>query len=126
MSDDTDEWVARVEAEMGSARSTTERLGRAESEIARLRNVLDTERYKVAIGIQAVAKAVQGRQWLSEPGRGCYSYDDDRYQAEFGGALKEIDEALAPLRVVARDWSDCPKDPIQVAANRRAAQDSMK
>jgi hypothetical protein len=93
----------------------------AQAEVARLRNLLDIERYKVAIGIQSVAKVVQGRQWLSEPGRGCYLYDDERYQAEFGGALKEIDEALAPLRAIARDWSDCPKDPLQVAANRRTA-----
>ena len=91
------------------------------AEVARLRNILDTERYKVAIGVQSVARAVQGRQWLCEPGRGCYTYDDERYQEEFGAALIEIDAALAPLRAIARDWSDCPTDPLDVAANRRAA-----
>lgn len=86
-----------------------------------LEDKLDTERYKVAIGVQAILRAVQGRKWLSEPGRGSYTYDDERYQAEFGAALDEIETALDPLRKIARDWSDCPRDPLRVAANRAAA-----
>lgn len=90
-------------------------------ETERLRDLLDTERYKVAIGVQAIARAVQGRQWLSQPGRGSYTYDDERYQQEFGAALDEILEALKPLHAVAQDWSDCPRDPLRVAANRDTA-----
>lgn len=91
------------------------------AEIERLRDILDTERYKVAIGVSEISQAVRGRQWLSEPGRGPYVYDDERYQAEFGAALDEINAALNPLRAIARDWSDCPRDPLRVAANRTAA-----
>jgi hypothetical protein len=91
------------------------------AEIARLQDTLDTERYKVALGVQAIRKAVEGRQWLSEGGRGSYTYDDERYQQEFGAALDEISAALKPLRSIARDWSDCPTDPLRVAANRKAA-----
>jgi hypothetical protein len=87
----------------------------------RLRDLLDTERYKVAIGVQAIRKALDGRRWLSEAGRGSYTYDDERYQQEFGAAIDEIDAALEPLRQIAGDWSDCPTDPLRVAANRTAA-----
>jgi hypothetical protein len=89
--------------------------------VERLEDLLDTERYKVAIGVQAIARAVQGRQWLSQPGRGSYVYDDERYQQEFGAALDEIMTALKPLQAIAQDWSDCPRDPLRVAANRAAA-----
>lgn len=104
------------------------RITALEAEVARLRgereafsDKLDTERYKVAFGVQVILRAVQGRQWLSEPGRGSYTYDDERYQAEFGAALKEIEDALQPLRKIARDFSGCPSDPLRVAANRAAA-----
>lgn len=88
---------------------------------SRLSDILDTERYKVAIALGTLKKAIDGRRWLSEPGRGSYTYDDERYQQEFGGALEEINAALNPLRAIATDWSDCPRDPIRVEANRRAA-----
>ena len=97
---------------------------RADNE--RLRDILDTERYKVAIGVQAIARAVQGRQWLSQPGRGSYAWDDERYQQEFGHALDEITAALRPLRAIAQDWSDCPRDPLRVEANRQAAIGATK
>lgn len=91
------------------------------AENERLQDVLDTERYKVAIGVQAIARAVQGRRWLSQLGRGSYAYDDERYQQEFGAAIDEIHAALRPLQTIAQDWSDCPRDPLRVEANRRAA-----
>jgi hypothetical protein len=92
----------------------------------RMSDVLDVERYKVAIGVQAIARAVQGRQWLSQPGRGSYAWDDERYQQEFGAALDEILEALKPLQAIAQDWSYCPRDPLRVEANRQAALRAMK
>lgn len=103
------------------AEQSSEREAKLTAEIERLRDILDTERYKVAAGLQAIVRAVQGRKWLSEPGRGSYTYDDHRYQQEFGAALDEIDTALAPLRRIAADWSDCPRDELRVAANRARA-----
>ena len=95
-------------------------------EAEKLRDKLDTERYKVAYGVQAVRKAIEGRQWLSEPGRGSYTYDDERYQQEFGAALDEISTALKPLQMIARDWTDCPTDPLRVTANREAARTTIE
>ena len=86
-----------------------------------LQDVLDQERYKVALALQDIRKAIDGRRWLSEGGRGSYTYDDERYQQEFGAALDEIAVALEPLRKIAGDWSNCPTDPLRVAANRSAA-----
>jgi hypothetical protein len=98
------------------------RIEALEQHVSELEDLLDTERYKVAIGVQAIARAVQGRQWLSQPGRGSYAYDDERYQQEFGAALDEILAALKPLRAIAQDWSNCPHDPLRVEANRQAAR----
>lgn len=86
-----------------------------------LRDILDVERYKVAIALQEISKSINGRKWLSEPGRGSYTYDDERYQQEFGAALDEINAALEPLRKIAGDWSNCPTDPLRVATNRLTA-----
>ncbi len=87
-----------------------------------LEDILDTERYKVAICLQGIARAIQGRYWLSQPGRGSYAWDDDRYQQEFGAALAEIETAMKPLYAISQDWSDCPRDPLRVAANRDRAR----
>lgn len=90
-------------------------------EVERLQDLLDIERYRVAIALQDIKRAIGGRCWLAEGGRGSYTYDDERYQQEFGHALDEIDAAMKPLQAIARDWSDCPRDPLRVAANRSAA-----
>jgi hypothetical protein len=119
------EFVSRIDRALAASPnpSSSERdaLREALRENERLRDILDTERYKVAIGVQVIRKAVDGRRWLSEAGRGSYAYDDDRYQQEFGEALGEIDAALEPLRTIAGDWTDCPRDPLRVAANRDRA-----
>jgi hypothetical protein len=106
-----DEALARIEA--------------LEQRVSELEDLLDTERYKVAIGVQAITRAVQGRQWLSQPGRGSYAYNDERYQQEFGAALDEILAALKPLRAIAQDWSNSPHIPLRVEANRQAARDIL-
>lgn len=98
------------------------RIASLEAEVARLEDVIDVDRYKVAIGVENITKAINGRRWLSEGGRGPYAWDDERYQQEFGGALNEIDTALDTLRTVSRDWSDSPRDPLRVAKNRATAR----
>ena len=94
------------------------RSGAGEGEEARLSKIIEAERSMVAIGLNAIRKAIAGRAWLSEAGRGSYAYDDDRYQREFGEALREIETACEPLRRVARDWSDCPKDRAEILTAR--------
>jgi hypothetical protein len=96
-----------------------------EQENERLRDTLDVDRYRVAIGIEGVRKAVDARRWLGEAGRGPYAWDDERYQQEFGAAIEEIDASLEPLKKVAGDWSDCPTDPLRVAANRDKARAAL-
>jgi len=98
----------------------------AREDAKKLQDLLDIERYKVAIGVNLILKAVQSRMWLSEPGRGSFVWDDETYQAEFGAAIDEITTALKPLQTIARDWSHCPTDPLRVAANRAAAIAMMK
>jgi hypothetical protein len=118
--DEAPAWIDRLESIASSLTAEPEADGLLREA---LEDKLDTERYKVAISVQAIRKALDGRRWLSEAGRGSYTYDDERYQQEFGAALDEIDAALEPLRQIARDLSDCPTDPLRVAANRSAALD---
>lgn len=103
-----------------------QRTERAEKLLADIRNKLDTERYKVAYCLQEMRKAIDRRRWLSEPGRGSYTYDDERYQQEFGEALNELNAALDPMRKIASDWSDCPTDPLLIAGNRAAALATLR
>jgi len=86
-------------------------------EIERLRRGNERERTAVADAIGKIRSAIGARAWLRES-RGSYAWDDARYQAEFGAALDEIDAALDPLRKIAADWSDCPTDPLEIAAIR--------
>ncbi|MFN4296742.1 MAG: hypothetical protein ACK4FB_07850 [Brevundimonas sp.] len=83
-------------------------------------SVLERERSAVAVGVAAVKKALASREHLREPGRGPFAYDDEQYQREFGEALDEIEAALKPLSVIARDWSGCPNDPAEIAKARQA------
>jgi dUTP pyrophosphatase len=87
---------------------------------------LERDRSIVAVGVERITKAIEGRMWLREAGRGSYAYNDDRYQLEFGGALDEIEVALAPLRKVARDWSNCSTDAAEIKAAREAALRVLK
>lgn len=88
-----------VEAERDAARA----------EVERLRGVIERDRTKAAEIISRARSTVASRSWLAE-GRGSYTYDDETYQSEFGEAIREMLEALEPLKVLAADWSDCPKD----------------
>ena len=87
------------------------------SEVARLRRVLERDRAAVATVLNRIKQVIDGRQWLTE-GRGSYAYDDDRWMDEFGGAIREIEQAAEPLRAIARDWSDCPEDDPEIRAAR--------
>jgi hypothetical protein len=91
-------------------------------DVEHLRHVIDRDRYVAANAHGAIEAAISRRAWLSQPGRGSYEYDDERYQLEFGLALDEIREALKPLLRLAKDKTDCTRDPVKVQAARDAAQ----
>jgi hypothetical protein len=99
-------------------RRSADRIEALEAENKRLTFVIERDRSQVASGLHGMSKAIAGRAWLSEPGRGSYEWDDERYQQEFGHALNELAAAMEPLRVLARDWSDCPTDPLDIAEAR--------
>ena len=80
-----------------------------ERERDRLSAVIERDRTKTAESIAALRGIVAGRSWLGE-GRGNFAWDDDKYQEEFRGMIEELMAALDPLKVLAADWSDCPKD----------------
>jgi hypothetical protein len=80
-----------------------------EADNSRLRGVIERDRTKTAEVISTARGVVASRAWLAE-GRGSYAFDDEMYQSEFGAAVTEMLAALDPLRALAADWSDCPKD----------------
>lgn len=90
-----------------------------ESEIKRLQNIIERDRSRVAIGLTKLKSAISGRYWSTESGRGCYEWDDDKWRDEFGAAISEIQLALESLERVAKDWSDCPTDPIEIQKARK-------
>jgi hypothetical protein len=116
------DWLERVTAArreiVNALPDLLSRIERAEAENKRLSFVIERDRSQVASGLHGMSKAIAGRAWLSEPGRGSYEWDDERYQQEFGHALGELAAAMEPLRILARDWSDCPTDPLDIAEAR--------
>lgn len=64
--------------------------------------------------IKNLQKIIAGYEWLSEPGRGSYEYDDETYQFEFGNALSEIKKAIAPIDKFCTDLKNCPTDSISI------------
>jgi hypothetical protein len=80
--------------------------------------LLERDRTGACDGVEAIRKAIASRQHLSEPGRGSFAWDDEKYQAEFGAALSEIQTSLEPLSKVAKDWEACPIDAKDIQAAR--------
>jgi hypothetical protein len=103
-----------------SRRARGEIIKRQSDEIERLKAVNERDRSQVAETFTAIMEAIRRREWL-RLGRGSYEYDDDRWRDEFREAIDEVIEAASPLRRIASDWSDCPTDPKEIAAARRAS-----
>lgn len=80
-----------------------------EGERERLQRVIEIDRTVVARGIHGIEEALHAFQWLTE-GRGSYEWDDDRWYEEFSNACEKIRERLEPLRMVALNLTDSPKD----------------
>lgn len=87
----------------------------------RLQHAVDRDRYVVAAALGTIRKAINGHRWLLE-GRGPYEWDDDRYRDEFADAIRNIEEALEPLTLVAWDKTDCTRIEERVNAAREAAR----
>lgn len=83
------------------------------AEVRRLRGVIERDRTKAAVILGDAQGALRRRGWLAE-GRGAYVWDDDRWMDEFAVVMDELKTALDPMRVLARDWSDCPPTTAEV------------
>jgi len=93
---------------IAAARSDVPRLAddllAAMAEIERLKaslrdagDALHRDRSGLATALDKILKEVAGRSWIAES-RGCYKWDDDRYKAEAGDALRTVaDIAKAAL-----------------------------
>lgn len=87
-------------------------------EVKRLRAVIERDRSKVAGALGRIRKVLNSYSWLAE-GRGPYSYDDDRWQHEFGRASRDIHAEVEKLAPLAADWTDCPPTQAEVEEARR-------
>lgn len=106
-------WVAAQRS--GAAGEAAPSAGEREAKIANER-----DRTVVARCVTAFDRAVAARGWLTQ-GRGPYEWDDDRFYAEFGHAIDEFRKALEPLRRIAIDMTNVPKDDSGVDGAKAAA-----
>jgi hypothetical protein len=60
-------------------------------EAARLRGLIDRDRTGLAEAIERMVREAGARMWVTE-GRGPYAWDDERYKAEAGAALRAVIE----------------------------------
>lgn len=112
---------ADIPALLASIASAEERAEKAEAALQRDRSTVATE-------VTAMREAMERRQWLLDPGRGSYEWDDDRYRDEFRQALEEITTPIDRLRVIASDWANCPTsaDKIKAARSTEAERDTLR
>ncbi len=70
---------------------------RLKARVTDLEDALNRDRTGLAAGLCQVRRAINGRLWLLD-GRGGYEWDDDRYRAEAGLAMREslaiVEQAL--------------------------------
>ena len=88
----------------------------AEKDAALEANELDRRRLWGIV--QGIEEEITGRMWIIE-GRGSYEWDDNRYRKEFGWAISALQKKLEPLRKIAHDLADSPKNQKGVDEVRR-------
>jgi hypothetical protein len=108
----------------GDARCMSETIEQLFAQIEHQEHVIDRDRYVVAHCVGAIETAARARTWLLE-GRGPYEWDDDRYREEFGDALRSIEQAAQPLKIVGWDKSDCTLLEERVNAAKLAAKEML-
>ena len=79
---------------------------------------IEFDRSAVAAGVTALKKEMSSRLWLTDGGRGCYEWDDDRYVQEFCWAWEAIQKALEPLERVAQNMASSPRTTEEVIKAR--------
>jgi hypothetical protein len=112
-----DETVTRYRSELSRLRAEGQPVA---CEKRRYAAILERERSKINEAVMLIKRAIGQRGWMSE-GRGPYAWDDEGYKREFGEAMADIRAALEPLAKIARDWSDCPTEWIDIQEARRAS-----
>lgn len=68
--------------------------------------------------VKNIDEEINGRMWLIES-RGPYKWDDDRFRKEFGWAVHALQEKLEPLRKIASDLTNSPKQESGVERVRK-------
>jgi hypothetical protein len=86
------------------------------SDISQLEDALHRDKTGLAAALGQIRATVNGRAWVAE-GRGPYEWDDDRYKAEAGDALRTVAE-------IAESALRSSGDLARMAANRGPARDS--
>lgn len=94
-------------------------------EVEKLRVAIETDRAKLAIGIQKMDGVIAGREWMIE-GRGPYEWDDENYQKEFQSACSDIHASMKSLRQISNDWTNCSNDDEIITFARAKARQALK
>ncbi|MGL5935128.1 MAG: hypothetical protein ACRCZI_05850 [Cetobacterium sp.] len=102
------------------AQSLAALTGPLESKISELQQALESDRISVIDGVNRLTEEIESRAWLATGARGCYEWDDARYQQEFADAAQAILKALEPLRRIGADLSNCPADAKRSLERMRA------
>ena len=95
----------------------------AQSEIARLKAVIERDRTVFCNLLVRLKNAVKGRQHLGDVNARAasgYTYDEAGFIKEFGDAYAEIMSALEHAHRVFQDFTDCPKGNAILAAQAEA------
>jgi hypothetical protein len=101
-------------------------IDRLKAEAKRLTTIIEQDRTLVAQGLNVIKDAIRGHSWLRES-RGSYSWDDDRWMAEFGMAIDDIEKDFPLLESVASNLNDSPiGEDILEARKPLAAVDRLK
>jgi hypothetical protein len=98
-------------------------IAQLEARVKELGEQLEFDRTAVCDGVVSLGKAIASRCWLKEDTRGSFEWDDDRYRAEFGAAVAELESALLPLKKISMDWAGCPMKADEVVAARIRQQE---
>jgi hypothetical protein len=93
-------------------------IAQLEARVKELGEQLEFDRTAVCDGVVSLGKAIASRCWLKEDTRGSFEWDDDRYRAEFGAAVAELESALLPLKKISMDWAGCPMKADEAVAAR--------
>jgi hypothetical protein len=111
----TEPIIAQRDAALAEAAKWKRRYEEKEKPARVLGEIIEGERAKCGNAVQAIRAAITCRAWL-RISRGSYEWDDDRWFAEFGHAIDEIEAELKKLEPIISDVSYCPEHSQEVTA----------